>query len=104
MAVPRTRCISTRVSADEYATMTRLAGPRSVSSWLHDVVATLIEDPRYFILLAEVMALRTIVVKTHLTLAAGQPLTDERVRQVIAAADQDKGRQATERLARPVFR
>ncbi len=104
MAVPRTRCICTRVTADEYATIEGLAGTRSVSLWLHEVLATLTQDPRYFILLAEIMALRSVLLNTHMNLALGEKLTVERVRQLIAAADKDKGRLATERLAQPVHR
>lgn len=62
------------------------------------------QDPRYFTLLAEIMALRIILLNTHLALAVGEKLTDERVLQLIADADKEKGRMATERLARPVCR
>jgi hypothetical protein len=99
MAVPRTRCISTRVTADEYARIERLAGTRSVSLWLHDALATMTQDPRYFVLLAEIMALRIILLNTHMSLAVGQNLTDQRVHELIATADREKGQMATDRLA-----
>jgi hypothetical protein len=100
MTVRRMRCISTRVTADEYATCERLASSRSLSRWLHDLVlATLRSNPRDVALLAEVMALRAILLNLHYAVLAGQKLTPELMQGVIARADERKLRLAGERLA-----
>ncbi len=73
---------------------------RSLSRWLHDLVlATLRSDPRDVALLAEVMALRTILLNLHYAVLAGQKLTPELMQGVIARADEHKLRLAGERLA-----
>jgi hypothetical protein len=100
MVVRRMRCISTRVTADEYATCERLASRRSLSRWLHDLVlATLRCDPREVAVLAELMALRAILLNLHYALAAGQKLTPEMMQGFIVRADEHKLRLAGERLA-----
>jgi hypothetical protein len=100
MAVRRMRCISTRVTADEYATCERLASRRSLSRWLHDLVlVTLRSDPRELALMSELMALRAILLNLHYALGAGQKLSPELMQKVIARADENKLRLATECLA-----
>jgi hypothetical protein len=105
MSTHRTKSIGTKVTADEFAALNRVMGTRKPAEWVRDVLlATLRPNAREFVLLAEVMALRIILLNTHLALAVGEKLTDERVRKLIADADREKGRQATERLARAVSR
>jgi hypothetical protein len=103
MAHPRTRSISTRVTADEYAACERLAGTRSVGLWLHDVLrATLTSAPaRDLIVVGEVLGLRMIVLNLHHDMARGERPTDERVHDIIATADREKLRMAKARLAEP---
>src|SRR6187431_1687019 len=92
MATPRTKCISTKVTEEEYARFAQLAGPQTVSGWVRDVlVATASAAPSVDqVLLAEVLALRTIVLNVQFSLASGEPLTTETMHRLMARADQDK--------------
>ena len=49
--------------------------------------------------LAEIIALRTILLNAHYKLAHGEALTPEEMQRLIERADQDKLRKAQERLA-----
>lgn len=49
--------------------------------------------------LAEIIALRTILLNAHYKLAHGEALTPEEMQKLIERADQDKFRKAQERLA-----
>ena len=51
------------------------------------------------IFLAELLALRTIVLNLHFALASGEALTEDTVDRLIERADHDKIRKAQERLA-----
>jgi hypothetical protein len=101
MATARTKCISTKVTADEYALVGRAAREQTVSGWARDVlVATASTSPSLEqIVLAEVVALRTIILNLHFALAAGETLTAETMHRLIERADQDKVHKAYERLA-----
>jgi hypothetical protein len=50
-------------------------------------------------LLAEVLALRTILLNLHFTVAKGEAITAEGMQAIIERADRDKAKKATERLA-----
>jgi hypothetical protein len=56
-------------------------------------------DTREAITLAEVIALRTILLNAFYKLAQGEALTPDEMRRLIDRADQDKFRKAQERLA-----
>ena len=101
MATARTKCISTKVTADEYALCARSAREQTVSGWARDVlVATASASPSLEqIVLAEVVALRTIILNLHFALAAGETLTADTMQRLIERADQDKVQKAYERLA-----
>lgn len=103
MAHPRTRSISTRVTADEYAACERLAGARSVGRWLHEVLLTTLTSAptRDLVVVGEVLALRMIVLNLHHDLARGERPTDERTHEIIATADREKARMAKARLGEP---
>jgi hypothetical protein len=101
MATARTKCISTKVTNDEYVLFTKLAQGQTVSEWVRSVlVAAASTAPSLeHIVLAEVVALRTILLNLHFALASGQTLTTETMQQLIDRADQDKVHKAHERLA-----
>lgn len=97
---PRSNCISARLTADEYASLRRVAGERTMSDWAREaLLSTLSPDPRDVTLLAEVLALRMILLNLVFDLAAGQPPKAEAMRRLIDRADQEKVRTAIERLA-----
>ena len=100
MATARTKCISTKVTADEYALFARSAREQTVSGWARDVLVATASSPSFEqIVLAEVVALRTIILNLHFALAAGEMLTTDTMQRLIERADQDKVHKASERLA-----
>jgi hypothetical protein len=99
MAIPRAKCLSTKVTTDEYAMFEVLAGEHSVSEWaraalLHAARRRAAEQ----VLLEEVLALRTILLNVHFAVATGMPLTVDEMRQLIDRADDDKAQKALERF------
>ena len=70
---------------------------QTVSGWARDVlVATASASPSLEqIVLAEVVALRTIILNLHFALASGETLTTETMQRLIERADQDKVHKAT---------
>jgi hypothetical protein len=96
----RTKGITIKVTDDEYATLTRVAKGQTVTAWVHEVVlATATPRPIDHVLLAEFLALRTILLNLHAALAAGELPTADAVQRLIERADRDKIRKAQERLA-----
>ena len=100
MASRRTRSIGTKVTPDEYARMRTLAGDQPVSEWVR---AALLKEadasPADSIVLAELLALRTILLNLHFHLCSGASITTETMERLIERADQDKRQQAEARLA-----
>jgi mobilization protein NikA len=102
--VLRTKSIGTKVSNEEYARLEELAKGRGVTlgEWFREVllgeleqaVATAAEET----VLAEVLALRTILLNVQYALARGEHLSAEEMRVLIERADQEKLRKAVERL------
>ncbi|HKV27305.1 MAG TPA: hypothetical protein VJN90_03390 [Candidatus Acidoferrales bacterium] len=96
----RTKSISTKVSDEEYAQIEKLAGEQTISEWTRDVLLKATKPNGYEqILLAEVIALRTIVLNAFYKLAQNEPLTADEMQRLIAHADETKLRKAQERLA-----
>jgi hypothetical protein len=100
MLSQRTKGITIKVTDDEYTTFTRLAAGQTVSAWVHDVVlATTTPRPADHVLLAEFLAVRTILLNLHFAAATGDTPTEEAIKRLIERADADKLRRAKERLA-----
>ena len=101
MAIPRAKCLSTKVTADEYAMFEALAGTQSISEWARAALlhAATRRDAEQ-VLLEEVLALRTILLNLQFAVAAGTPPTAEEMRQLIDRADGDKAQKAVERFTR----
>ena len=105
MPIRRTKGISIKVTDDEYATLTRLAAGQTVTAWVHEVVlAAATQSPADRVILAELLALRAIVLTLHFAVAAGETVTAEAMQRLIDRADQDKLLKAQERLAMPSAR
>ncbi len=95
----RTKGITIKVTDDEYATLSRLAKGQTVTAWVHEVaLATATPRPVDHVLLAEFLALRTIVLNLHVAAATGETPTADAVKRLIERADETKLRKATERL------
>ncbi len=96
----RTKSISTKVTDEEYAQLEALAGGQTISEWARDVLLkTAKPNPAEQAILAELVALRTILLNVLYKLAQGENLTAEEMQRLIERADQDKLRKAQERLA-----
>jgi hypothetical protein len=99
MPVLRTKCISTKVTDEEYAQFEALAGGQTLSEWVREVLvkATAASEPP--VVLAELLALRAILLNLHFAVCSGEPITAETMRRLIDHADEDKLRHARECLA-----
>jgi len=100
MPVLRTKCISTKVTDEEYARFEGLAGEQTISEWVRAVLLkAATPNPAETVLLAELLALRTILLNLHFALCSGEPVTAESMRRLIDRADQEKILHARECLA-----
>jgi hypothetical protein len=100
MPALRTKSISTKVTDEEYAQFEALAGEQTISEWARDVLLKATKpNASEQTVLAEVLALRTILLNLHFAVSQGQTLTAEEMRQLIERADQNKLSKARERLA-----
>ena len=102
MASRRTKSIGTKVTPDEYMRIQTLAGEQPVSEWVRGALLKAADPPAAdATLLAEVLALRTILLNLHFHLCSGTTVTPETMQRLIERADQDKRQQAEARLAAP---
>ena len=100
MPALRTKSISTKVTDEEYAQFEALAGEQTISEWARDVLLKATKpDAGEQTVLAEVLALRTIVLNIHFAVAQGRTLTAEEMQQLIERADQNRLSKARQRLA-----
>ena len=91
MSIPRTKCLSTKLTDDEYAELERAAGTQTLSTWARDVLLQAARRaPAGAVVVAEVLALRTILLNLHYAHFAGDAVTSERMQQLIARADRDR--------------
>jgi hypothetical protein len=96
----RTKSISTKVTDEEYAQFEALAGEQTISEWAREVLLKATKpDAGEQTMLAEVLALRTILLNVHFAVSQGQTLTAEEMQQLIERADQNKLSKARQRLA-----
>jgi hypothetical protein len=104
----RTKKISTWVNEDEYAQLERAAqkSAKTRSAWFREVLAHANSQPAKLnetggeahAVMAEVVALRAIVLNVLFKLAKGETLTAEEMQRLIDRADSDKLRKARKRL------
>lgn len=96
----RTKSISTKVSDEEYAQFEALAGGQTMSEWTRDVLLKAAKpNTSEQIVLAELIALRTILLNAFYKQAQGEHLTADEMQRLIERADKDKFRKAQEHLA-----
>lgn len=100
MPALRTKSVSTKVTDEEYAQFEALAGEQTISEWARDVLFKATKpNAGEQTVLAEVLALRTILLNIHFAISQGQTLTVEEMQQLIERADQNKLSKARQRLA-----
>lgn len=100
MASRRTKSIGTKVTPEEYARIQTLAGEQPVSEWVRAALLNAVQPPAAdATVLAEVLALRTILLNLHFQVCNGARVTAETMQRLIERADQDKHQQADARLS-----
>jgi hypothetical protein len=102
MAARRTKSISAKVTEAEYARLVAEAGDRTVSEWVRTVILeahSADRRTRYAsILLAELLALRRILLNLIFPMTRGEAMTADAVQRLIDIADREKNLHAQERL------
>jgi uncharacterized Fe-S cluster-containing radical SAM superfamily enzyme len=96
----RTATVSTRVTEDEYKELEALAQARkqTMSEWVREVLLNQRGEPAgHDVVLAEVMALRSIVVNLTAAQTRGETMSEERIRELIRIADKERFRRANEK-------
>ena len=105
----RTRSVGARLTAAEYASLKRQteASGQSLSEWCREVMLASVNgqvpngskgDAGVEALMAEVVALRAILLNVLFKQVNGERLTPEEMQGLIDRADSDKVRKARERL------
>jgi hypothetical protein len=106
----RTKSIGTKVSEEEYAQLERAAqaGSKTLGEWCRDVMLSsangLSSDGQQSrgaeaqALMAELVALRTILLNVLFKQTNGEKLTAEEMQRLIERADADKIKKAVDRL------
>lgn len=101
----RTRSVGTKVTEEEYAQLENCAlGSRlSISEWCRTVLLEKAEGAKPSdadqAVLAEVLALRTILLNLHFAVAKGEGISADEMQAIIERADRDKEKKAAQRLA-----
>jgi hypothetical protein len=104
-SIRRTKSVGTKLTAEEYAQIVRVADGHTLSGWVRDVLLGMVApQPAAHVLLAEVLALRTIVLNLQFAVASGEPMTSDAMKRLIDRADDEKHRRAFERLTAPPWR
>jgi hypothetical protein len=96
----RTATVSTRVTEDEYKELEALAEARgaTMSEWVREVLLNQRGEPAgHDVVLAEVMALRTILLNALASIGAGRELTTDKMQELIDRADRERFRRANEK-------
>ena len=100
----RRKSIGTKVSEEEYARLEALAGGRAMSEWVREVLLRELDGrqarPADETVLAEVLALRTILLNCTLPVAKGEKRSRrKRCRRSSTGPTPGKRRRPAERLA-----
>src|SRR5277367_672616 len=101
----RTKSVGTKVTEAEYARLEACACQEglSISEWCRNVLLERTSGDRHTeaqrIMLAEILALRTILLNLHFAVARAEIITADAMQAIIERADRDKVKKALERLS-----
>jgi hypothetical protein len=99
MPTPRSKSISTKVTEEEYAQLETLAGDQTISEWVRDALLKAAKpSPAEQTVVAELLALRMILMNILFIIANREPLTSTAMDDIIKRADASKLAKAMERL------
>jgi hypothetical protein len=100
MITLRTKGLTTKFTGEEWAAIARAAVGQPVAAWARDTLLGAASRPSVDqILLAEILAVRTLVLHIQLATHHADPLTPDSIRHLMARVDEDKIQLAHERLA-----
>jgi hypothetical protein len=101
MPMPRIKSISTKVTEEEYAQFEALAGAQTISEWAREMLLKASKpSPSDQTIVAELLALRMILVNVLFRIANREPLTSEDMQDMINRADASKLAKALDRLTK----
>ena len=101
MPTPRSKSISTKVTEEEYAQFETLAGDQTISEWVRDALLKATKpSPAEQTIVAELLALRMILMNILFSIANREPLTSTAMDDIIQRADACKSAKALEGLTR----
>jgi hypothetical protein len=87
----KTKSLTTRLTQDEHARLSSLlVGKKTVSELAREVLLRAAPPPMETRVIAEVLALRKVVVNVVSRLALKQPITEAWVQQLLETADREK--------------
>jgi hypothetical protein len=97
----RNKSVGTKVTETEFVALEIQARARklTLSEWVRAELLEPKQSRDDEVLLAEVLALRTIMINLLFSLAKGERLTTEAMKELIERADGDKASRAMERLS-----
>jgi hypothetical protein len=96
----RTRSVGTKLTDEEYAMLVAACPEPTLSEWIRRVLLSAARAQHVeHLILAELLALRAIVVTLHFSIASGEKLTSETLHHLMELADREKFLKAMERLA-----
>jgi hypothetical protein len=101
----RNRTVGCKMSDSEYERLSAVVESEGMTlgEWCREVLLERIDGRKPSVieetLLAEVLALRTILLNLHFTVAKGEAITAEGMQAIIERADAGKAKKAAERLA-----
>ena len=101
--IQRTRTVSTKVTEEDLAGLEAQAAEHDVnlSEWVREALLDRLK-PRDALnnetVLAELMALRTIVINLAIAQARRQPMNQDKIQELIAYANRERFRRAEERI------
>ncbi|MBS1842604.1 MAG: hypothetical protein JSS69_17560 [Acidobacteria bacterium] len=103
-AAIRTKSVGTKVTEEEYARLESCASSEglSISEWCRAVLLAESKGRRLSeseqLMLAEILALRTILLNLHFAVAREGTISADAMQAIIERADRDKNKKALERL------
>jgi hypothetical protein len=101
----RNRIVGCKMTDGEYERLSVVVESEGMTlgEWCREVLLEHVEGRKPSVieetLLAEVLALRTILLNLHFTVAKGEAITAEGMQEIIERADAGKTKKAAERLA-----
>jgi hypothetical protein len=102
----QTKSLGTKLTEGEFAQCQALAGTLPLSEWVRGILLRAVQPDAalHQAMLAEVLALRTIVLNLHFASLTGHELTADYMQTLIDRADEDKWSKAQERMTAAVAR